>query len=154
MATLTFSSCFFASRNSDASTVQPDVFALGKKNKITRLPRKSDSETSLPSSLLNLKSGALSPALSICNHLEVLLDCGSLAAALTLYSELQEFYESNRRKISFTACGFACPRVAFITWPTKNLNTPSLPPLYLATLSGFFAITSRAACSIAEVSVI
>src|SRR5712692_4595527 len=64
------------------------------------------------------------------------------------------FYESSRRKISFTACGFACPRVARITWPTKNLNTPSFPPLNFATLSGFFAITSRAACSIAEVSLI
>src|SRR6267378_737479 len=64
-ATLTFSSCFFASRNSDASTVQPEVLAFGKKNRITRFPRKSDRDTSLPSSPLSLKSGALSPVFSI-----------------------------------------------------------------------------------------
>lgn len=49
--------------------------------------------------------------------------------------------------ISFTACGLACPRVALITCPTKNLNTPSLPDLNFATFSGFFSITSRAICS-------
>src|SRR5882724_1559850 len=50
--------------------------------------------------------------------------------------------------ISFTVCGFAWPRVALITCPTKNLKTPSLPDLNLATFSGFFSMTSRAICSI------
>src|SRR5580704_259992 len=50
--------------------------------------------------------------------------------------------------MSLTDCGLAWPRVAFMTWPTKNLKTPSLPDLNLATLSGFLTMTSRAACSI------
>src|SRR5207237_2742354 len=37
-----------------------------------------------------------------------------------------------------------------MTWPTKNLKMPSLPDLYLATLSGFLTMTSRAAASMAE----
>src|SRR5580700_1612630 len=53
------------------------------------------------------------------------------------------------RTISFTAWGLAWPFVAFITWPTKNLNTPSLPDLNLARLSGFLAMISRAASSMA-----
>ena len=52
--------------------------------------------------------------------------------------------------MSLTACGLAWPRVARMTWPTKNLKTPSLPDLNLATLSGFFSMTSRAACSMAS----
>src|SRR5712664_255611 len=64
--TLSLSNCFFASRNSDASMVQPVVLALGKKKSRTRLPRKSERETSLPSSAFTLKSGALSPGFSIC----------------------------------------------------------------------------------------
>src|SRR5260370_26954455 len=58
-------------------------------------------------------------------------------------------HESSLRQISLTACGFAWPRVAFMTWPTEDLKTPSLPALNLATVSGFFAMTSRAACSMA-----
>src|SRR5437870_2547430 len=50
----------YASRNSDASMVQPGVSALGKKNKTTLLPRKSFSETFLPFSSGKEKSGALS----------------------------------------------------------------------------------------------
>src|SRR5713101_2168814 len=57
--------------------------------------------------------------------------------------------ESSLRRTSLTACALAWPRVARMTWPTKNLNTPSLPALYFATFSRFFAITSRAACWIA-----
>jgi len=59
------SKCFFASRNSDASIVQPEVLAFGKKKRSTRLPRKSESETSLPSSAFRVNSGALSPSFSI-----------------------------------------------------------------------------------------
>ena len=50
----------YASRNPDASIVQPGVSALGKKNKTTVLPRKSFSETFLPFSSGKEKSGALS----------------------------------------------------------------------------------------------
>lgn len=57
---------------------------------------------------------------------------------------------SRRLRMSLTAWGLAWPRVARMTWPTKNLKTPSLPDLYLATLSGFLAMTSRAACSMAD----
>src|SRR5215472_11194984 len=58
--------------------------------------------------------------------------------------------ERSLRRMSLTDWGLAWPRVARITWPTKNLKTPSLPDLYLATLSGFLEMTSRAAASIAE----
>src|SRR5580698_9138469 len=59
---------------------------------------------------------------------------------------------STRFRISFTICGLACPRVSFITCPTKNLKTPSLPARYFARLSGLLAITTRAIFSIALVS--
>jgi hypothetical protein len=65
-----------------------------------------------------------------------------------------ESYARSLRRMSLTACGSAWPRVARMTWPTKCLKTPLLPDLNLATFSGFFAMTSRAACSIAEVSLI
>src|SRR5215472_18794468 len=58
--------------------------------------------------------------------------------------------ESSLRRMSLTDWGLAWPRVARMTWPTKNLKTPSLPDLYLATLSGFLAMMSRAASSMAE----
>src|SRR5215472_2854517 len=57
--------------------------------------------------------------------------------------------ERSLRRMSLTDWGLAWPRVARMTWPTKNLKTPSLPDLYLATLSGFLEMTSRAASSIA-----
>ncbi|HVH60238.1 MAG TPA: hypothetical protein VM709_07885, partial [Candidatus Sulfotelmatobacter sp.] len=65
MATLSLSNFLFASRNSDASTVQPEVLALGKKNSTTRFPRKSLSETVLFSSDGRRNAGALSPGLSL-----------------------------------------------------------------------------------------
>ena len=61
MATFSLSKRLFASRNSDASVVQPGVFALGKKNITTRLPLKSFSDSSFPVSLFSVNSGALSP---------------------------------------------------------------------------------------------
>src|SRR5258708_13835070 len=125
ITTPSLSNCFFASRNSDASTVQPEVLAFGKKKRITRLPRKSDRDTSLPSSAFRRNSGALSPTLSMCPP------------------QVKLGQDNNLRKTSLTACGLAWPRVARITWPTKNLHTPSFPALYLATFSGFFSMTSR-----------
>src|SRR5437016_4775541 len=65
MATPRLSNSFFASRNSDASIVQPGVLALGKKNRRTRSPEKSLSASSLPSSDLRRKAGTLEPTLSI-----------------------------------------------------------------------------------------
>src|SRR5579883_2158761 len=65
IATPRLSSSCFASRNSDASVVQPGVFALGKKKRITRLPLKSFSAISSPLSDRRRKSGAFSPAFSI-----------------------------------------------------------------------------------------
>src|SRR5216684_863423 len=44
MATPSLSNSFFASRNSDASIVQPEVLALGKKKRRTRWPAKSFKE--------------------------------------------------------------------------------------------------------------
>jgi hypothetical protein len=64
METLSWSNFFFASRNSDASTVQPGVFAFGKKKSSTRRPLKSLSESCLPPSEARVNSGALSPILS------------------------------------------------------------------------------------------
>ena len=55
--------------------------------------------------------------------------------------------------MSLTAWGLAWPLVR-MTWPTKNLKTPSLPLRNLATLSGFLAMTSRAAASMGAVSLI
>src|SRR3970282_380864 len=52
-------------------------------------------------------------------------------------------YWTSRLSVWFTSCGLAWPREARITWPTKTLNTPSFPARYLATLSGFLAMTSR-----------
>src|SRR5882762_2464594 len=57
--------------------------------------------------------------------------------------------ESSLRRMSLTAWGLAWPRVAFMSWPTKNLKTPSLPALNLATFAGSLAMISRAACSMA-----
>src|SRR5579885_1511240 len=65
IATPRWSNSCFASRNSDASVVQPGVFALGKKKRITRLPLKSFSAISSPLSDRRRKLGAFSPALSI-----------------------------------------------------------------------------------------
>src|SRR5712692_3350594 len=65
MATPSLSKSSFASRNSDASTVQPEVLALGKKKRRTRWPVKSLSATSLPSSDLRRKAGTLAPSLSM-----------------------------------------------------------------------------------------
>src|SRR5205807_9548789 len=65
MAVLSWSNFFFASRNSDASMIQPVVLALGKKKSRTRRPLKSLSETSLSSSDRWRKAGALSPGLSM-----------------------------------------------------------------------------------------
>jgi len=61
-------------------------------------------------------------------------------------------HPSNRFRISLTVCGLARPREAFMTWPTNDLNTPSLPARYLATLSGFFSTTSWHMRSISPVS--
>src|SRR5438477_5771911 len=55
-----FCNFLYASRNPDASIVQPGVSALGKKNRTTVLPRKLFSETFRPSSSGKVKSGALS----------------------------------------------------------------------------------------------
>ena len=43
---------------------------------------------------------------------------------------------------SLTACGFAWPRDAFITWPTRKPITVVLPPRYCSTCFGLAAITS------------
>ena len=59
---------------------------------------------------------------------------------------------SSRLRISLTSWGLARPREAFITCPTKDLNTPSLPARYLATFSGFCSTTSRHMRSISPVS--
>src|SRR5260370_20418610 len=59
--------------------------------------------------------------------------------------------ESSLRRMSFTAWGLALARGAFMTWPTKNLKTPSLPDLNFATFAGSFAMISPAAWSIAGV---
>jgi len=64
-ATLSFSNFFFASRNSDASMIQPEVLALGKKKSRTRFRLKSLSETVLFSSDCRRNAGALSPGLSM-----------------------------------------------------------------------------------------
>src|SRR5215472_6378906 len=71
MATLSLSNFFFASRNSDASTIQPEVLALGKNNR-TRFPLKSLSETVLFSSDGSWKAGALSPGLSMDPSVDIL----------------------------------------------------------------------------------
>src|SRR5258707_4591200 len=92
MTTFSLSNCFFASRNSDASVVQPEVLAFGKKNSSTRLPRKSVSDTSFPSSAFTLKSGALSPAFSILNHLGLL---GVRRACVTLGLERRRVYDTS-----------------------------------------------------------
>src|SRR5437016_13071881 len=55
-----FCSFLYASRNPDASMVQPGVSALGKKKSTTVLPRKSFKATFLPFSSGKEKSGALS----------------------------------------------------------------------------------------------
>ena len=65
IATFSLSKLFFASRNSDASVVQPGVLAFGKKKSTTLFPRKSLRETRSPVSLFNVKSGALSAIFSI-----------------------------------------------------------------------------------------
>src|SRR5215470_18434213 len=65
MATLSLSNFFFASRNSDASTIQPGVLALGKKKRRTRLPLKSLRATVLSSSDWRRNAGALEPGLSM-----------------------------------------------------------------------------------------
>src|SRR5258707_834466 len=65
MATPRWSNCFFASRNSDASMVQPGVLALGNKKRRTRWPAKSFSAISRPSSESRRKAGALAPIFSI-----------------------------------------------------------------------------------------
>src|SRR5581483_6066617 len=43
---------------------------------------------------------------------------------------------------SFSCAGFAFPPVAFMTWPTKNPNSLSLPARYSASCAGLRAITS------------
>jgi hypothetical protein len=55
-----FCSFLYASRNPHASTVQPGVSALGKKNITTVLPAKSLRDTSFPFSSGKVNSGALS----------------------------------------------------------------------------------------------
>src|ERR1700680_453706 len=55
---------FIASRNSDASLVQPGVLAFGKKYRRRFCLRKSASDTVRPSSVVARKSGAMSPLLS------------------------------------------------------------------------------------------
>src|SRR5229473_6655632 len=65
MATPSLSKSSFASRNSDASIVQPEVLALGKRKRRTRWPAKSLSAISLPSSDGRRKAGALAPIFSI-----------------------------------------------------------------------------------------
>jgi hypothetical protein len=65
MTVFRVSKSFFASRNSDASVVQPGVLALGKKNSTTRFPWHSPREISLLSSVFKRNSGALSPGFSI-----------------------------------------------------------------------------------------
>src|SRR6516162_2099192 len=47
----------------------------------------------------------------------------------------RSYSASTLLRTSFTACGFAWPRVSRITWPTKNLNRPSFPERYLLTFS-------------------
>src|SRR5262249_16997912 len=43
---------------------------------------------------------------------------------------------------SVTTATLACPRVAFITCPTRKLMTVVLPPRYCSTCFGLFSITS------------
>src|SRR5690606_4474763 len=61
---------------------------------------------------------------------------------------------SLRFSSSFTCPGLALPPVAFITWPTKNPNSLSLPERYSASCFGLAAITWSMTCSMAPVSVI
>src|SRR5215467_12483070 len=74
MATLSLSNFFFASRNSDASMIQPEVLALGKKKRRTRLPLKSLRATGLSSSEWRRNAGALSPGLSMDEVLRILAE--------------------------------------------------------------------------------
>src|SRR6267154_1082971 len=61
---------------------------------------------------------------------------------------------SFRRSSSFSCAGLALPAVAFMTWPTKNPNSLSLPARYSASRAGLRAITSSITRSMAAVSVI
>jgi hypothetical protein len=65
MVVPSFSNFVFASRNSDASVVQPGVSALTKKYSRMFFPRKSESETIFPSSLGSENAGATSPGCNI-----------------------------------------------------------------------------------------
>src|SRR5215217_605904 len=49
--------------------------------------------------------------------------------------------ESFSRRRSFTTLGSALPPVSFITWPTRNPSTPSLPALKVSTCPSFSANT-------------
>src|SRR6185437_8731619 len=53
---------------------------------------------------------------------------------------------------SLASPGAACPREAFITWPTKNASSVVLPARYWATCPGFWAITSSTIFSTAPLS--
>ena len=50
-------------------------------------------------------------------------------------------YWSFSRSSRLTTFGSALPPVSFITWPTRKPSTPSLPPRYVSTCSGFAART-------------
>ena len=51
------------------------------------------------------------------------------------------------RSASLTCCGFALPREAFMTWPTRKPSTCSLPARNCSTCAGFAAITSATSLS-------
>jgi len=53
---------------------------------------------------------------------------------------------------SFTTFGFALPFEAFITWPTKNPKSVSLPARYCSNCLGLAAITSSITRSISPMS--
>src|SRR5262249_19166615 len=83
MVTPCLSNCRFASRNSDASMVHPEVLALGKRKRRMRWPLKSLRVTALSSSDLRWMLGALSPGLSMGFPLHPMREPLRLAAALS-----------------------------------------------------------------------
>src|ERR1700676_4456295 len=141
MATPAFSNFDFASRNSDASMVQPGVLAFGKKKRKTRLPWKSSSAMSLPSSDFRWKAGALAPGFSMgppfVNKALVLnLSLGGKAAARLPHSKNARRLraaewktltglKTGHYKARKEACG-GC-RLRFADWPGRGwLSLPGL----------------------------
>src|SRR5690606_13062757 len=66
----------------------------------------------------------------------------------------QSLASSRARSTSLTCCGFALPRDAFMTCPTRKPSTCVLPPRYCSTWSGNASTTVSTSASIAARSVI